>query len=124
HTSKVCGAGVAYAFSKEINGTSIDDEKHLELVALATIADCMPLIEENRVLVKYGLHALSKTSREGLLELFADAKIDKNTLDVYHVGFMIAPRLNATGRLDTAMDSLRLICTKDTLRAKLLTKKL
>ncbi len=124
HTDKVCGAGVAYAFAKAMDGKTIDEEKHLELVALATIADCMPLLAENRSLVKYGLQALSKTTRIGLLELLMDAKIDKNVLDVYHVGFMIAPRLNATGRLASAMDSLRLLCTGDVLRAKMLTKKL
>ncbi len=124
HTPAVCGAGVAYAFSKAISGKKIDDEKHLELVALATVADCMPLRDENRVLVKYGLQALRKTERLGLLELFTDAKIDLQSLDVYHVGFMIAPRLNATGRLDSAMDSLRLLCTMDRIRAKMLAKKL
>lgn len=124
HTNKVCGAGVAYAFSKALNGKTIDDEKHLELVAMATIADCMPLVEENRVLVKFGLQALRATTRLGLLELFTEAKIDKNTLDTYHVGFMIAPRLNATGRLASAMDSLRLLCTGNELRAKMLAKNL
>lgn len=124
HTSKVCGAGVAYAFAKAVDGKTIDDEKHLELVAMATIADCMPLVDENRVLVKFGLQALRTTTRLGLLELFTEAKLDKHTLDTYHVGFMIAPRLNATGRLASAMDSLRLLCTGDEIRAKMLAKNL
>ncbi|HRN96238.1 MAG TPA: single-stranded-DNA-specific exonuclease RecJ [Candidatus Levybacteria bacterium] len=125
HTTKVCGAGVSYALSREIsNQRKVDNDRHLELVALATVADCMPLQAENRALVKYGLEALSKTERAGLLEIFEEAKIDKNVLDVYHIGFIIAPRLNAAGRLASAMDSLRLICTVDTMRAKLLAKKL
>lgn len=128
HTTKVCGAGVAYAFSKALKTKDVkltkDSDAHLELVALATVADCMPLQKENRVLVKYGLQALMKTDRLGLLEIYESAKIDKNKLDVYHIGFVIAPRLNAAGRLASAMDSLRLLCTVDSMRAKMLSTKL
>lgn len=124
HTDQLCGAGVAYAFSKVISGKKINSEKHLELVAMATIADCMPLLDHNRTLVKYGLEALSTTERIGLLELYSEAKVDRNSIDVYHVGFMIAPRLNASGRLASAMDSLRLLCTRDNIKAKFLARKL
>jgi single-stranded-DNA-specific exonuclease len=136
HTTKVCGTGVAYALAREISSAkqdtasrdkgelSQDFNRHLELVALATIADCMPLQEENRTLVKFGMQALISTQRLGLDALLEEAKIEKATLDVYHIGFVIAPRLNAAGRLTSAMDSLRLICTVDSTRAKLLAKKL
>lgn len=124
YTDQLCGAGVAYAFSKVLSKNKNNTEKHIELVALATIADCMPLLNHNRTLVKYGLQALSTTERVGLLELFDEAKIDRNTIDVYHVGFMIAPRLNASGRLASAMDSLRLLCTRDNIKAKFLARKL
>ncbi len=124
HSTKVCGAGIAYTFAKAIFDITEDSDKHLELVALATVADCMPLIDENRVAVTFGLKALAKTQRPGLLELYTDAKIDKDTLDVYHIGFVISPRINATGRLESAMDSLRLLCTVDLVRAKVLSKKL
>lgn len=132
HTTKVCGAGVAYALSREISSRQIsndknkrfNNDKHIELATLATVADCMPLRDENRTIVKYGLQALMKTERVGLLELFEEAKIDKSKIDVYHIGFVIGPRINAAGRLASAMDSLRLICTVDNMRAKLLAKKL
>jgi single-stranded-DNA-specific exonuclease len=132
HTTKVCGAGVAYALAREItnyqfpdsNQAKKDDYKYLELVALATIADCMPLQNENRTLVKFGLKVLADTQRLGLDALLEEAKVEKSTVDVYHVGFVIAPRLNAAGRLASAMDSLRLLCTVDALRAKVLAKKL
>lgn len=124
HTPQVCGAGVAYLFARSIDGKTHTDNRHLELATMATISDCMTLRDENRAIVKHGLKALAQTKRTGLLELFVEAKIDKNIIDVYHVGFMIAPRLNATGRLASAMDSLRLLCTVDSMRAKLLAQKL
>ena len=128
HTTKVCGTGVSYALSRELvnakMSTSQDTHTHLELVALATIADCMPLKNENRVLVKFGLQALTTTQRLGLEALLEEAKVEKASVNVYHVGFVIAPRLNAAGRLASAMDSLRLLCTVDSVRARMLAKKL
>lgn len=97
---------------------------HQELVALATVADLVPLKGANRTLLKFGLEALGKTKRIGLLELFKEAGIDKNKIGVYEIGHIIAPRLNATGRLEYAMDSLRLICTKDPKRAEKLAKEI
>jgi single-stranded-DNA-specific exonuclease len=132
HTTKVCGTGVSYALACEIsklespisNKRKTNTDRYLELVALATIADCMPLQNENRTLVKFGLKALADTQRLGLEALFEEAKIEKSAIEVYHIGFVIAPRLNAAGRLASAMDSLRLLCTVDSARAKVLAKKL
>lgn len=131
HTTKLCGAGVAYLLSGEIKkkflkksgNNGIDD--HLELAALGTIADLVPLVGPNRAIVKYGLKNLSRTKRYGLLALYDLAGLrDRENLGVYEVGFVIAPRLNASGRLERAMDSLRLICTKDKERAGMLAAKL
>lgn len=119
HTTLLCGAGVAYVFSKEILKQKIsENDEHLSLVALATIADLVPLFNANRTFVKFGLLALQKTKREGLLALIEKSKIKKQDLGVYEIGHIIAPRLNAMGRLSSAMDSLRLVCTNNRKRAK------
>ncbi|MBI2032917.1 MAG: DHH family phosphoesterase, partial [Candidatus Levybacteria bacterium] len=125
HTTKLCGTGVAYLLSKVLRHIPRnEDDEHLELVALATIADLVPLREANRVLTKYGLSALAKTKRLGLLELFKEAALDASVIGVYHVGHIIAPRLNAMGRMEYAMGSLRLLCTKSSDRAVKLAWKL
>ncbi|OGH11643.1 MAG: single-stranded-DNA-specific exonuclease RecJ [Candidatus Levybacteria bacterium RIFCSPHIGHO2_01_FULL_36_15b] len=127
HTTLLCGAGVAYMLSQEMkdkksNLKSYDN--HLELVALATIADLVPLRQGNRIFVYYGLQALQKTKRPGLLELFRESRIEKENIGVYEIGHIIAPRLNAMGRIGSAMDSLRLICTRNNERAKILANSL
>ena len=114
HTTKLCGTGVAWMLSREFK----KNNSHLELVALATVADLVPLIGANRTLLKFGLEELSKTKRIGLLELFKEADLSKESIDTYKIGHIIAPRLNAMGRLEYAMDSLRLICTTNQKRAE------
>lgn len=120
HTTNLCGAGVAYMLSQSLK----KDDRHLDLVALATIADLVPLIAANRTFVYYGLGALAKTQRPGLLALYEKANIDKEKIGVYQISHIIAPRLNAMGRLTSAMDSLRLICTNNGQRAKVLSETL
>ncbi len=121
HTTKLCGAGVAYLLAREFkisNSTfKTEQDDHLSLVALATVADLVPLVGANRTLLYFGLKTLQRTRRPGLLALFAKAGMDKQEIGVYEIGHIIAPRLNATGRLDDATDSLRLICTKSRERA-------
>lgn len=96
----------------------------LELVALAVVCDIVPLLGINRSFVKFGLEELSRTTRPGLLALFAQAGLDiqHSTLNTYHAGFVIGPRLNAMGRLEHAIDSLRLLCTQDSAKAVSLAK--
>lgn len=115
HTALLCGAGIAWLLSKEFIKKEND---HLSLVALATVADLVPLTDFNRVLLTYGLKELQNTKRPGLLALFQEAKVDPKKIDVYTIGHIIGPRLNAMGRLESAMDSLRLLCTKKYQRAK------
>lgn len=124
HTTKLCGAGIAWLFSFEFKNSSEMEDEHLELAALGTIADLVPLKEANRVIVYFGLPALKNTRRKGLLALFDQAGISDKEISTYDVGHVIAPRLNAAGRLETAMDSLRLLCTTDSKRAKDLAEKL
>lgn len=134
HTTALCGAGVAYLLAQEItnyksqisNKSKIQNPKyqipkdHLSLVALATVADLVPLTGANRVLLRFGLEELHKTTRPGLLALFKESDIEKENIGVYEIGHIIGPRLNAMGRLESAMDSLRLLCTKDRVRAMVL----
>jgi single-stranded-DNA-specific exonuclease len=91
----------------------------MELVAMGTVADLMPLTMSNRVFASIGLTDLARTRRIGLQCLYevAGLKPDKS-LSVYEIGFLIGPRLNAPGRLGDALESLRLLCTKDAERAK------
>jgi single-stranded-DNA-specific exonuclease len=123
HTTLLCGAGVSYILSKELLKEKIGtDDSHLELVALATIADLVPLQKANRVLVKFGIFSLRKTKRAGLLALINQAGIKKEEIGVYEIGHILGPRINAMGRLSSAMDSLRLICTNDPKRAESLSR--
>lgn len=121
---ELSGTGVVYKLTQSL----IDDERFLkwslDLVALATIADVTPLVEENRIFTKYGLIVLKKTKRTGLLELYKKASIDQNTINTYTVGFQIAPRLNASGRMDHALSSYYLLKTKNKDEAEKIAEKL
>ena len=89
----------------------------LDLVALATIADVVPLVGENRALVRRGLRALASTTKPGLRALMAVARVDPSRVNERSVGFALAPRLNAAGRLYRADAGLELILTEDRTRA-------
>jgi len=119
HTTKIGGAGIAWIFAREISAklraTSHKLQNSLELAAIGTIADQLPLKGANRSFAKYGLIELSKTKRPGLLALFKQARINTDPdgqIKTYDINFVIAPRINAMGRLEHAIDSLRLLCTK------------
>ena len=126
HTTKLCGAGVAYLLAQELVNIIASEEKqaaytradrHLELAALGTVADLVPLTGANRIIVREGLKRLQDSDRAGLLALFDQAGIKQDEISVYDIGFKIGPRLNAAGRLESAMDSLRLLCTPSGIRA-------
>jgi len=85
----------------------------LDLVAIGTVADMAPILGENRTLVKYGLIVLAKTRRPGLKELFNQASLNLSKMDTQTIGFIIAPRLNAAGRLKHANIAFDLLTTKD-----------
>lgn len=119
HTTELAGVGVAYTLAR----TLVSDPA-LDLVALGTIADVVPLTGDNRILAKFGLEELKRTTRLGLLALYDESGIDRSKLGVYEVGFIIDPRLNAMGRLESAMDSLRILLTRDPERARDLARKL
>lgn len=117
YTSKIGGSAIAWFFAREIiKKFRISDSRfriydRLELAAIGTIADQLPLIGPSRSIVKYGLSVLNRTKRPGLLALFAEAGLTE--IGPYEIGFMIAPRINSMGRLKHGLESLRLLCTRD-----------
>lgn len=129
HTTQLCGAGVAWLLAKEIQKKfgsvgKDDQDVHLELAALATVADMVPLTGANRTIVRQGITNLRKTERFGLVALFLQAALEAGKIGTYEIGHVIGPRLNASGRLESAMDSLRLLCTRDKKRARALAEQL
>ena len=131
HSTSTCAAGLAYFLASEIQSKvpplrlrggrkgELPEEmgKYLDLVSLAVICDIVPLIEVNRSFAKFGLEALNHTRRPGLLALIEVSGIKEFGITSYHVGFILGPRLNAAGRLEHALDSLRLLCTTDPVKA-------
>jgi single-stranded-DNA-specific exonuclease len=112
---ELCGTAVAYKVAQALGAPGVEDD--LELVALATVADLMPLVGENRRLVREGLLALSRTTRPGLRALMTVAKVDPSALDSGSLAFRLAPRINAAGRLQRADAGLELLLTVDEGRA-------
>ncbi len=122
----LCGTGVAFKLACALyqeartRGAAIVEghEKWLlDLVAIATVTDIMPLLGENRVLELYGLQVLNKTRRVGLKKLIEIAGGQWGKIDTTAIGFMIGPRLNAAGRLNHASEALNLLIEEDDFRA-------
>ncbi|MFW5884737.1 MAG: single-stranded-DNA-specific exonuclease RecJ [Patescibacteria group bacterium] len=119
---ELAGVGVAFKFAQAVAQKTKDyeDEKlkwYLDLVAIGTVADCVPLVEENRVLVKFGLIVLSKTKNVGLKQLFkvGNININENCFpNSQQVSFQIAPRINAAGRMDHANIAYELLSRRET----------
>ncbi|MCF7789433.1 MAG: single-stranded-DNA-specific exonuclease RecJ [Prosthecobacter sp.] len=111
-----CTAGLVFKVSHALLKTrmlaSYDLKETLDLVALGTVADLVPLIDENRLLVRRGLEALAQTTRPGLKALKQIAGVE-GLVQTHHVGFRLGPRLNAAGRLDTAATALQLLLATD-----------
>jgi len=127
HTDKICAATIAWFMARKLQSgkaSKIQSKNDLDLVALASIADLEPLLGVNRTFVKHGLEALNETRRCGLLAIMEEAGIKLGEIGTYEVGFIIAPRLNAMGRLEHALESLRLLCTPHSEKAKELAFKL
>lgn len=124
HTTQISGSAVAWVLSRELSGSTDLVQEHLGLAALGTISDVLPLVGFNRSIAAFGLRELRNTKRSGIRALCEEAVVKQEEIDTYHIGFMISPRINAAGRVEHAMDSLRLLCTKDPSRAKELARKL
>lgn len=112
----LCGAGISYRlvrylFDKENIIYEVDE--FLEFVAIATICDVVDLVGENRIIVKNGIQALNHTKNIGLMALIDICGIKDKDIGVYHIGFIIGPTINASGRLDSALYALKLLLTED-----------
>ncbi len=114
---ELCGAGVAYKLMEALYAANEHElgeiQKYLEYVAIATVCDVMPLVGENRVFVKNGLERLNNCTNIGLKALIEANELSDKKLSTYHLGFVIGPCINATGRLNSAKLSLKLLLETD-----------
>ncbi len=122
---ELCGTGVVYKLGQALFGVDSEiPKRHLDLVALATIADVVPLVDENRSLAIAGLRALARTQKPGLQALMRAAGVDPATVDAGACGFRLGPRINAAGRLGHPRSALELLLTDDPAEAKRLANEL
>ncbi len=117
--TEICGAAVVFLLIQEIKkqvGMDFElteDTKGLDLVALATVTDLMPLVGINRVFVTFGLKQIAKGTRKGLRYLCLRAGINFKDVNSYHLGYLIGPRINAAGRIGSPMDGVKLLVSND-----------
>ena len=121
----LCGTGVVWKLGQALLGAgSASLARHLDLVAVATVADVVPLVDENRGLAVAGLRQLARTQKPGLQELMRVARIDPASVDAGAIGFRLAPRLNAAGRLGRPEAALELLLTDEQEQAARLAQQL
>jgi single-stranded-DNA-specific exonuclease len=122
---ELCGTGVVYKLGQALFGVDSDiPKRHLDLVAMATIADVVPLLDENRTLAIAGLRALARSQKPGLQALMRTAGVDPAAIDAGAVGFRLGPRINAAGRLGHPRAALELLLTSNPEEARLLAQQL
>ncbi len=122
---ELCGTGVVYKLGQALLGVESEVlRRHLDLVALATIADVVPLVGENRSLAIAGLRTLARTQKLGLRALMKAAHVDPAAVDAGKVGFRLAPRINAAGRLGDPRAALELLLAEDADEARRLADRL
>lgn len=115
----ICGAVVAYKLVQALLGGTPDEagrillKELLAFAAFATVGDVMELTDENRILVRYGLKQIAESSNRGMQALLNVCGLRNKPLSAYHIGFVLGPCLNATGRLDTARRALQMFLTED-----------
>jgi single-stranded-DNA-specific exonuclease len=116
----LAGVGVAFkllcGFCQRYT-PKVDPLQWIDLVALGTVADIAPIIDENRIIVKRGLELLNNTSIIGLTTLFERVRLKGKKIGPGHISYTIAPKINATGRVGEPMIGVKLLCTKDVSRA-------
>lgn len=124
----LCGAAVVFKLIQKlysIFGLPLESTYFLlEYTAIATVCDVVDLVDENRIIVKKGLELINKTKNIGLKALIKEAGIEDKEIGVYHLGFIIGPTINASGRLDSALKALELLLSKEPDNASLLAKEL
>jgi single-stranded-DNA-specific exonuclease len=122
---ELCGTGVVYKLAQALLPPESEVlRRHLDLVAVATVADVVPLLGENRSLVTAGLRALARTQKLGLRALMRSAGVDPAAVDASSIAFRLAPRINAAGRLGHPATALELLLTDDERRAHDLAREL
>jgi single-stranded-DNA-specific exonuclease len=129
---ELSGVGLAFKLAQALfrvqsqmaQPPELSEDSLLDLVALGTVADLAPLKDENRWLVRRGLERLNEPSRPGVEALMADAGLRRGEVDAMAIGFRLGPRLNAAGRIDTAMLAYQLLTSHDPLETKELAEKL
>ncbi len=125
---ELCAAGVAHKLARALLAAAGLDpaaaDADLDLVALATVADCVPLVGENRRLVRAGLRAIAGTRKPGLRALLRVARVDPGAVDAGAIGFRLAPRINAAGRMQRADAGVELLRTQDPARAEAIAEEL
>ena len=124
----LAGVGIAYKIAEALysfhNSSSYNLQSLLDLVALGTVADLAPLVGENRVLVRRGLKQIRETKRQGLFSLAGVAQVKLDRITSGNIGFVLGPRLNASGRLESALASFELLTTTDFMKAGQLAQQL
>jgi single-stranded-DNA-specific exonuclease len=125
---ELAGVGVSFKLAWALlsaSGNSKEDlAEHLDLVALGTIADVAPLLDENRALAKFGMLKIKDTKKAGLHALLKIAGLSGKTITPYEIGFMLGPRINASGRISEAGKAVELLITEDEKRAEEIAKEL
>lgn len=124
----LCGAGIAVKFSEVLFELMGRDKReslgYIEYAAIATICDVVDLIGENRIIAKNGLQMINKTTNKGLKALIKQTTLEDKKIGTYHIGFIIGPCINATGRLENAKLSVELLLSEDESEAQYLAKRL
>ncbi len=127
-TPELCAAGVAHKLAQGLLRAAGRDpavlDADLDLVALATVADCVPLVGENRRIVRAGLRAIAATEKPGLRALMERARVDPSAVDASSIGFRLGPRINAAGRMQRADAGVELLRTRDPERAEQIAEEL
>lgn len=118
HSNLTSGAGIAWVLSLFLTNQHAHTRSLIDLATIGIVADQMPLTGVNRAIVARGLKALTATSNPGLIKLYQITNIDNKQLSTYDINFVIAPRINAMGRLDHAIEALRLLCANNPRQAQ------
>ena len=118
----LAGVGVAYKLMQALTNDNLN--QHLDLVALGTIADLVPLTGENRIFAKEGLKIIKEAKKEGIKELLNVSKLTDKEINSYHIGFLLGPRINAAGRVASAKKAVELLLTKSSEKANTIAQEL
>ncbi len=124
----LCAGAICFKFAqvlyRQMGGNEQEAAEFIEYASIATVCDVVDLVEENRIIVAYGLEMLNQTKNVGLAALIKETGLYEKKIDPYHVGFVIGPCINATGRLELASGAVELLLAQDIEQAEPLAKKL